>query len=407
MIFSGQILGQTTIPETPSKNTNNQNNNTISTGESYADSLILKEVEQEEIQTRSEKKSKVAGDKEYRTKAPQSLKEEDSKDSRSIDATQSQSVSTMSSAFSYSKQQASTQRTQRSPSAIQQQQMDQIVDALGQSAPESFEYHYFKYIAGNYDVSLIDDLKKAEAIKPANSDVQAQMAAYYLITKDSKNALSYLDKLVASSRLSKDAIDYAEDILNSVEANGVLITHGFDDSYGVAYVQLSKKLRTDVRLISLDLLQSSKYRENLKAEGFNLPVLNVVNVQYLQELCIKNPTKTISVSMTTPKEYLSAIQQNLFTVGLVFEYHTDLTFNNFEKNDNLWNKVLTKKLVDNATSERSKQLSSNYLPMMLVLRKVYDQKNEKEKVKEIDKSIDKVSVQCNKYDQVQKLKSTY
>jgi hypothetical protein len=101
------------------------------------------------------------------------------------------------------------------------------------------------------------------------------------------------------------------------------------------------------------------------------------------------------------------IQQNLFVVGLVFEYHTDLTFNNFDKNEELWNEILTKKLINNATNDKAKQLTSNYLPMLLVLRKVYEQKNETEKVREIDIALDKVSVQCKKYDQVQKLKRSY
>ena len=66
--------------------------------------------------------------------------------------------------------------------------MDNLVESLEKNAPESFEYHYFKYVAGNYNVVLIDHLKKAEALRPTNSDVNIQIAAYYLIVKDSTNA---------------------------------------------------------------------------------------------------------------------------------------------------------------------------------------------------------------------------
>jgi hypothetical protein len=38
---------------------------------------------------------------------------------------------------------------------------------------------------------------------------------------------------------------------------------------------------------------------------------------------------------------------------------------------------------------------------------VYEQKNEKEKLKETDRSIDKIAAQSNKYEQVQKLKKSY
>lgn len=395
LIFSGISLAQsnTEVPAT-NLNTNSYSN---SSGESILDTLMIKETEEIQ-QEKSVKKSKTV-DKSYKDSAPQSVKNED--------ANKKVTTQAASSSFVYTKQQAATQRTQRTPSAAQQVQMDNVVKSLEESAPESFEYHYFKYVAGNYNVELIEHLKKAETLRPANSDVQIQLAAYYLILNDSKNALVYLDKLVASTRINKELIDYAEDLLLSATDNGTLITHGFDDTYATAYVQLSKKIRTDVKLLSLDFIQSEKYKTNLKAQGFILPDKKVVDVSYFQDFCTKNSLKNISISMTTPKEYLTAIQQNLFVVGLIFEYHTDLTFNNFYRNEYLWNEVLTKKLINQASNEKAKQLSANYLPMLLHLRKVYTQKNEMAKVKLVDKDLDSVSVQCKKYDQVQKLKASY
>ena len=335
------------------------------------------------------------------------VSEKNINESAKDEMSEAESSKAMSSKFSLSKQQAATQRTQRSPNAIQQEQMNNVVLQLEENSPQSFEFHYYKYVAGNYNVDLIEHLKNAEALRPANSDVQIQMAAYYLIMKDSKNALIYMDKIIASTRLSKDVIDYAEDLIQSAPENGTLITHGFDDSFATAYVQLSRKIRLDVKLISLDFLQSEKYQQTLKSEGFNLPSRTIIDVVYFQDFCFKNTLKNLSISMTVPKEYLTGIQQNLFVVGLGFEYHTDLTFNNFYKNDYLWNEVLTKKLIDNSINEKAKTLSSNYLPMLLHLRKVYVETGEKQKVIEIDKSLDKVAVQCKKYDQVQKLKSSY
>lgn len=396
---AGSLLAQNT--NEPEKNNTESIQNTISTGETFTDTTTLNDIQIRQVPQQSEKKSKVSN-KDVKTKSEMPAYEESSKQAEGT-----RSISSMSGSFNATKVQSSTQRTQRTPTPAQQQQMNVVVDALEESAPESFEYHYYKYIAGNYNVALIDHLKKAEALKPNNSDVHIQMAAYYLITNETKNAITYLEKLSKSSRLSKEVIEYSEDILRSVRPGGTLITHGTDDTYGTAFVQLSKKIRPDVRIISLDLLQSDKYRENLKATGYSIPDSKVVNVQFLQQFCIKNSTKNISVSMTTPKEYLVGIQQNLFTVGLNFEYHTDLTFNNFNRNEELWNKDLTKTVAENATNEKGKQLSANYLPMLLVLRKVYEQKNETEKLKEIDRSIDKISAQCNKYEQVQKLKKSY
>lgn len=394
-LIAFKSIGQNNVPEESS----NSNSNTISTP-----SIQLSDTIQEEEQLDLELKTISTQDK-YRSS--KKVSEKNVNESAKEEAPVAENSATISSSFSLSKQQAATQRTRRTPNSMQQEQMNNVVLQLEENSPESFEFHYYKYVAGNYNVDLIEHLKKAELLRPANSDIQIQLAAYYLIMKDSKNALIYMDKIIASTRLSKDVIDYAEDLIQSAPENGTLITHGFDDSFATAYVQLSKKIRSDVKLISLDFLQSEKYQQNLKSEGFNLPSRTIIDVAYFQDFCYKNGLKNLSISMTVPKEYLTGIQQNLFVVGLGFEYHTDLTFNNYYKNDYLWNEVLTKKLIDNSINEKAKTLSSNYLPMLLHLRKVYTETGEKQKVIEIDKSLDKVAVQCKKYDQVQKLKSSY
>ena len=80
---------------------------------------------------------------------------------------------------------------------------------------------------------------------------------------------------------------------------------------------------------------------------------------------------------------------------------------NFYRNDYLWNEVLAKDLVTSATNEKAKQLSANYLPMLLQLRNVYQQKEDVVKLKDVDDASDHVGVQCNKYEQVQKIKGAY
>ncbi|MCR9173362.1 MAG: hypothetical protein NXI10_12755 [bacterium] len=308
--------------------------------------------------------------------------------------------------FTYSKQQATQQTTQRSPSPAQQQEMNDAVGYFATNAPNSFEYHYFTYTAGNYDVTRVEHLRQAEKIMPNNSDVHAQMAAYNIIKRDADSADLYIDKMLSSGRLNENTLLYAEDLLLSVPKQGVLITHGFDDTYSAYKKQQADGVREDVTLISLDFLQSDFYRTLLEEDGFKFPEQDVIDVDYLKSFCELNDSKPISISMTTPKEYFLPIQSNLYVTGLVFEYHQEV-YNNFERNDALWNTELTKHLVEEAEDEKSKQLSANYLPMLLQLRKVYDQKEEKQKVKEIDKAIDKVSLQCKKYDQVQKLRSSY
>ena len=143
-----------------------------------------------------------------------------------------------------------------------------------------------------------------------------------MIKDEPDSALMYLEKLVESERLAGNVVQYAGDVLRSVPEEGILITHGFDDSYGVYYAQQNNLIRPDVTLMSLDFMQSEFYRESLKEDGYKLPKAEVIDVAYLNEFCELNADKKLSISLTTPKEYFKPMSGKLFVVGLVFEYQS-------------------------------------------------------------------------------------
>lgn len=311
-----------------------------------------------------------------------------------------------SSSFENTKSRASTQREQRSPSPVQQAEMDEAVDYFQQNAPTSFEYNYYRYAAGNNDVNLESNLAEAERLRPENSDVHVQYAAYHMILGEKAEAVEYMKRLIESGRLTQGVLDYSEDILLSAPINGTLVTHGFDDTYGSYYMQNSEGIRQDVELVSLDLLQSDAYRENLTTKGYAVPASPVVDVDYLSAFCSLNSGKKIAVSMTTPKEYFQPIMPNLYATGLVFEYHTQ-PYDNFPRNVQLWQSSLTKTSIYQPLDDKTKKLSANYLPMLFMMRQVYDARGESEQVKMLDSTIDQIGAQCNKYQQVQSLKQAY
>ena len=302
--------------------------------------------------------------------------------------------------------QATYGRTQRNPSMLQQAQIEALVLELEKSNKKSFEYHYYKYLSGNYNIDWVDHLLEAQKLKPKNADVITQLVAYNFIKGNTSNCISNLKELHSLGRLDDVALTYTTDVLISVPQNGLLFTHGFDDTYGALYMQKVSGIRTDVKIISLDFLQSSFYREKLVKEGVRLPEQSLINGRYLKEICELNPSKSLALSLTIPKEYFVEIKSNTYVTGLVMEYHKD-DFNNYYRNDFLWNSELTNELVDNANSQKAKELSSNYLPMLLLLRKTYQKVNDYQALEKIDKAIDKVAVQCDKYEQVSRIKGSY
>jgi hypothetical protein len=66
---------------------------------------------------------------------------------------------------------------------------------------------------------------------------------------------------------------------------------------------------------------------------------------------------------------------------------------------------MSKVLIDAVKTEKGRQLTANYLPMLLHLSRVYGELNEPLKKREIDLVIDKIAVVSNKKEQVKKLKT--
>ena len=372
-------------------------NNAVIQGES---------LNEEEIDTVSMKNEQEKREESIQLKKQAVQFKDDASTSVGYSSGVTQQIQQTSTLFTTTRQQASTQRTQRTPSTGQQEQMNEYVSLLAQVAPESFEHHYYSYLAGNYNIELIEHLRKAEALRPENSDVHIQIAAYDLITNNLNEARKYLKKLQANGRINEVMLAYGKDLMRSVPENGCVLTHGFEDTYAAYYTQIFMNERSDVTIISLDFMQSEAYRKSLTSKGYNLPVSSLIDVAYLTEFCALNATKKLSVSLTVPKEYLVPNQQHMFVTGLVMEYHAEGCTGIFERNEQLWNRELSAKITT-IGREKARSLSANYLPMLFLLRREYQARNQQDDVQKIDAAIDQIAVQCGKYEQVQSIKANY
>lgn len=154
------------------------------------------------------------------------------------------------------------QISSRSPSVESQKVMDSEVEQLRNIDDESFEYHLYNYVSGNYDVTRQESLYRAEAIDGNNQEVQRLIVANSIATGDDNATRKGLVKLVNNGTLSKETISYTDDVLESAKGNEILITHGTNDSYGTIYNQLIQgPVFNSICIVSLDLLKSSSYRE--------------------------------------------------------------------------------------------------------------------------------------------------
>ena len=264
------------------------------------------------------------------------------------------------------------QISSRSPSVESQKVMDSEVEQLRNIDDESFEYHLYNYVSGNYDVTRQESLYRAEAIDGNNQEVQRLIVANSIATGDDNATRKGLVKLVNNGTLSKETISYTDDVLESAKGNEILITHGTNDSYGTIYNQLIQgPVFNSICIVSLDLLKSSSYRELIKGKGVKVPNREVVDIQFFIEMCNLNSNKGISISMTFPLEYLKPMASQLVPYGLVLRTGKQKPLCASDLDD-LWNQDFNKKNLNEYTSPESRNYAKNYRPTKVILKKFHD-----------------------------------
>lgn len=280
----------------------------------------------------------------------------------------------------------SQQRTQRSFSEVQKSKMEQQLRNLVESHPNEFESYFFYYLNGQNDLTRGKALEKAMALKPQDALVKKEVFTYFVLLNKRDDVRKALLDLHRNNIYPESTVSYGEDLIASVPEKSTLITHGKEDSYAALFAQKVKRKREDVNIISLDWLTSPQFRVNLQAQGWILPEGEFIDTEYFKKLCALNNDKTIAISMTLPKEYLLPILDKLYVSGLVFEYKnvpTDMTL----RNTDLWNNELNKKMIE----EQGNELTRNYLPMLLQLKKSYESNGNIKEVEEVDEIIQTIT----------------
>lgn len=274
---------------------------------------------------------------------------------------------------------------QKNPTAIQQEQMNGFVNQCKQTDVTSFDYNLSAFMTSNYNIEKKELLEKAKSIQPTNYNVLIQSVGVNYILSENQTLIADLNALVKQNSWTIDELAYAKEVLASVPVNGLLITHGTNDSYPILYQQFVNNYRKDIRVIPMQLLQSEQYKNRLSEVGLKLPSSQLINFDYLKEFCSLNDNESIFLSLTIPTNYFSAINHHLYPIGLTFNY-SKIAVQNSEQNSALWNKQL-KSALNKLKEPTGKELSANYLPMLVNLYHYYLSTNNNSQLIEIKNSI--------------------
>jgi hypothetical protein len=307
--------------------------------------------------------------------------QEDMKDIRENDKTLH-----VFSAFSLVRQNSKTNKFQRTPLVAEQAEMDAKVKQLEQISPNSWEYQLAFYSAGNYNLNRASAIEQAFAMNPENVEVQKQYLSLKYINGDTINAGNTLSLMSLNEDINLAVERYTSDVLTSCTMNSTLITHGFEDTYGALFNQFNHQQRMDVKVISLDFLQSPQFRTELEEKGYVLPKTTKIDVGYLSQFCYLNADKELFLSVTIPRTYLDPLAKKLFPVGLTFQYVDAPAEDLPLRQENLWFYELNKYGL-NVGEERSK-FAMNYMPLLMYLEAKYIQEGNEVLLLQIRESMD-------------------
>ena len=122
-------------------------------------------------------------------------------------------------------------------------------------------------------------------------------------------------ELVSASAYGADKLEYASNLLASIEANGILFTGSKGDTYPVLILQYLKKMRTDIRVVHLDWLKDPVYFQKLKESvGIESPDANGI-----RSLSNRMP---VYVSLAAGREIVEELDFELYCTGLAFKCST-------------------------------------------------------------------------------------
>jgi hypothetical protein len=220
--------------------------------------------------------------------------------------------------------------------------LQQYLNRMSQMEPENPRTLLAYYQIGQHSTERYEALKKAEKSIPNDSEILKQTIAFNEIIGKYETERELLVRVFRLTIYPLANTEYAQDVLTSVANDGILIVHGWEDYIAIRYAQLVQNIRNDIKVISLDLLNSSIYRKSLTQNGISIPSQSEINPNFFLELCSQNEYLKIHVSMTVAAPYLLGVSKSIYVKGLTFFYSSVLQ-DMFSQNFELWESLLSKK----------------------------------------------------------------
>jgi hypothetical protein len=265
-------------------------------------------------------------------------------------------------------------------------QLDKIIQDMGNAIPNTYVYYLLKFW-DHYALKDISLVEKAYELEPDRPDTYYPFISHYEYFGEDKKLEEFCEKLYQSKDIAPGLLSYNYNVLMSTEPNSILFTNGDNDTYPVWVLQKALGIRDDVTVLNVSITTGTEpeYLERkLKERNITLDLKALPGLkdkefiaELVKALAKKYPDVPVYFALTVYKNHFESITDDLYIVGLAYQYSPEridnlaLVKKNLEKNLNLdylkydWydDSYLAKDIVAH--------LNTNYIAPMIMLAEHY------------------------------------
>ncbi len=143
-------------------------------------------------------------------------------------------------------------------------------------------------------ITAIRMLEMALALDPSFDDPHLRLWVMRLSLGQRGAAVRELTTLLDRGRIPEPLLDYAHNLLVGLEPAAILLTNGDNDTYPAIALQAARKLRPDVAIVNLNLLNLEWYRRELRTGPAAIPVVELAGRNDASGLAVQKLIDTLA-----------------------------------------------------------------------------------------------------------------